>query len=327
MGSTSTVKTTFLLLSDTHGKDLVIPNVTVDVAIHCGDLTDESKLEEFRTSLALLMSIDAPLKLVTAGNHDWSLDESAYKRLTAEALTNPDIGPELVKEEYGDVGEARQLFMDAQDGITFLDEGTHTFRLHNGAALTVYASPFTPSPEATMGFQYKLDTEHEFDISPKVNVAITHGPPQGVLDRTASNKRAGSEELFAAIAKARPLLHCFGHIHESWGAKLVTWRGKETTASTSSTPSHFTEIDNGASNLIDSAANYKPKKFDREEDIKDRKKRREQLFRDGFRSTGSCSPASGQQTLFVNAALEIAPEDEDAREMVPWIVELDLPSA
>ncbi|KAK1774735.1 Ser/Thr protein phosphatase [Copromyces sp. CBS 386.78] len=337
MGFTNTIKTSFLILSDTHGKDHIMPNVSVDVAIHCGDITDESKLEEYRSSLELLKSIDAPLKLVIAGNHDWSLEESAYQRLTAEAITRPDIGPELVRKEYGDFGQARQLFSEDQ-GITFLDEGIHTFRLQNGATLTVYASPFTPSPEAAMGFQFKLDDEHNFSISPpdnnkRVDVAITHGPPKGVLDRTASNKRGGCEELFAAIAKARPRLHCFGHIHESWGAKLVTWRGKEGTTTTT-TPSHLTEIDNGASKLIDSVASYKPRKLEREDDAKDRKRRKEQLFRDGFRSTSHCANdenplVAGQQTLFVNAALELSPEDEDpdAREMVPWIVELDLPSA
>ncbi|KAK3501412.1 Metallo-dependent phosphatase-like protein [Neurospora crassa] len=336
MGFTKTTKTSFLILSDTHGKDHIMPKVPVDVAIHCGDLTDESKLDEFRSSLELLKSIDAPLKLVIAGNHDFSLDETAFENLTAEATTKCHVEPELIKKEYGDFGQARELCSNSEDeSIIFLDEGIHSFRLQNGAALTVYASPFTPSRDAHQGFQFKHNDEHDFSISPsdnkRVDIAITHGPPKGVLDRTSSNQRGGCDQLFAAIAKARPRLHCFGHIHEGWGAKLVTWRGKEPTTTT---PSHFTEIDNGASILIDNLADYKPRKFDSEQDAKDRKKRKERLFKDGFRSTSHCKDdkhplVAGQQTLFVNAALEMGPEDEDpdAREQVPWIVELELPNA
>ncbi|KAK3351121.1 Metallo-dependent phosphatase-like protein [Neurospora tetraspora] len=345
MGFTKTTKTSFLILSDTHGKDHIMPKVSVDVAIHCGDLTDHSKLEEFRSFLELLKSIDAPLKLVIAGNHDFSLDGTAFGKITEEATTRTEgkIEPELMKKEFGDVGQARQLFSDSEDeNITFLDEGIHSFRLQNGATLTVYASPYTPSPNnfrevpRLSGFQFKHDDGHNFSISTpdnkRVDIAITHGPPKGVLDRTCSNdrnKRGGCGQLFAAIAKARPRLHCFGHIHEGWGAKLVTWRGKEPTTTT---PSHFTEIDNSASILIDSLANYKPRKFESEQDAKDRKKRKERLFRHGFRSTSHCKDdkhplVAGQQTLFVNAALETIPEDEEGKEHVPWIVELELPSS
>lgn len=61
------IKTRFLIISDTHAeKGLAVPAVPVDVAIHCGDLTDESKVDEFRTTLGLLRAINAPLKLVIA---------------------------------------------------------------------------------------------------------------------------------------------------------------------------------------------------------------------------------------------------------------------
>ncbi|KAI0133555.1 hypothetical protein BJ170DRAFT_606663 [Xylariales sp. AK1849] len=59
------------------------------------------------------------------------------------------------------------------------------------------------------------------------------------MDYTDSKQRAGCPHLFGAIRRAKPLLHCFGHIHEGWGSKLVTWRDK-----ISERPSHFTDIDN-----------------------------------------------------------------------------------
>jgi len=48
----SHISTRFLVLSDTHGEDLRLRcPAEVDVAIHCGDLTEESKLDEFKTAI------------------------------------------------------------------------------------------------------------------------------------------------------------------------------------------------------------------------------------------------------------------------------------
>jgi 3',5'-cyclic AMP phosphodiesterase CpdA len=81
-----TVKTRFLVISDTHGsEDFRRPIDPADVAIHCGDLTEESKLDEFRATLRFLKRLDAPLKLVIAGNHDFTLDTPVFERKIAEA--------------------------------------------------------------------------------------------------------------------------------------------------------------------------------------------------------------------------------------------------
>jgi len=80
--TSQTIKTRFLVLSDTHGALLPENRKSkepVDVVIHCGNLTQESKLKEFRTATRLLKSIDAPLKLVIAGNHDFTLDTPTFR--------------------------------------------------------------------------------------------------------------------------------------------------------------------------------------------------------------------------------------------------------
>ncbi|KHN98422.1 ser/Thr protein phosphatase family protein [Metarhizium album ARSEF 1941] len=69
-------------------------------------------MAEFRTSLQLLNSIDAPLKVVIAGNHDFTLDTPKFKQKLAKK--NPWTEPELIKKEFGDMGEARSLFHDAR---------------------------------------------------------------------------------------------------------------------------------------------------------------------------------------------------------------------
>ncbi|KAH8680790.1 Metallo-dependent phosphatase-like protein [Xylariales sp. PMI_506] len=237
------IKTRFLIISDTHADEWTLKSTSlppVDVVIHCGGLTEESKLDE---------DINTSLKLVIAGNHDFTLDVPSFKKKLSE--TTSEIEPELLKKEFGEVGDAQKLLDKAKD-ITFLDEGIHQFTLQNGARLTVYASPYTPSI-GDWGFQFRPQDGHHFAIEEKVDVVITHGPPKGVLDRTECKQHGGCESLVEAIFQAKPLLHCFGHIHEGWGSKLVTWRD----GVLGETPSHFSSIDNGCSFVIETLSSPK----------------------------------------------------------------------
>ncbi|KAK4238661.1 Metallophosphoesterase domain-containing protein 1 [Achaetomium macrosporum] len=281
------ITTRFLILSDTHADPDCQPNLSslsADVAIHCGDLTEESKLCEFISAIDLLRGINAPLKL---------------KKIAEAACP---IESDLVKKEFGDYDEARQLFTNAKEaGIILLDEGRHIFTLSNGASLAVYASPYTPSPHAEMGFH----------------------PPRGVLDRTDTNQRAGCERLFAEVARARPKMHCFGHIHEGWGAKPVAWRGMTATDE----PFHFTDVDNERSDTFETLASLKAGKWDSTKVIDQKEKKLET-----YRAQGYCTPSSShtngaedtvQQTLFVNASIQGLEEGSQ----LPWLVEIELSRA
>ncbi|KGO75889.1 hypothetical protein PITC_033350 [Penicillium italicum] len=252
------------------------------------------------------------------------MDIPMFHKKVAEAHS---LERELVEQVCGYDGEARSLFEGT--GITFLDEGVHSFHLQNGALLTVYASPYTPSL-GDWGFQYHPDKGHDFLIdngsgTDTVDVVITHGPPKGIMDYTHSGERAGSPDLFRALARARPRprMHCFGHIHEGWGAKLVTWRDR-----TTAMPSHLTDIDNGQSCPIAKLS-----------DMKDGAGQR--LSGDGapmkYFTTSHCSGDAhplkwGSQTLFVNAAIEGTPQGMDNQKgnptmQLPWAVDLELRSS
>ncbi|CAG8015397.1 unnamed protein product [Penicillium salamii] len=321
------IKTRFLICSDTHGMGS-LPGLTrsanqhADVVIHCGDLTTGSQIDEFKAAIRLLEAIDAPLKLVIARNHDFTMDIPIFRQKVEEAHLPDD--QELIEKTYGFYKEARSLFKNT--GITFLDEGIHSLNLQNGALLTVYASPYTPSL-GDWGFQYRPDDGHDFAInnsgSPcSVDVVMTHGPPRGIMDYTLSGKRAGSIDLFRALALAnpRPQMHCFGHIHEGWGAKLITWREKTTSA-----PSHLTDIDNGRSHLISKLSML------REDDERSFSARGTHVK---CFATSHCSGDThplnrGSQTLFVNAAIEGPPqamnsEQSNLSTQPPWIVDLEL---
>jgi hypothetical protein len=127
-------------------------------------------------------------------------------------------------------------------------------------------------------------------------------------------KRVGCPSLFAAVARARPRLHCFGHIHEQWGAKLVSWRANQPE---SATPSHFTAIDNGWSVLIDQIPGSPEEKKNRWG--------RYARCRPTSHCAGDENPINfGEQTLFINVAIQ---GTRDFPVKPPWLVDIELPSA
>ncbi|KAI4142200.1 MAG: hypothetical protein L6R39_005043 [Caloplaca ligustica] len=323
------VRTRFFIISDTHGKEFPAdeePVARADVAIHCGDLTEGSFLEEYRASLRLLKDVDAPLKLVIAGNHDFTMDPSVYEREITNARQS--LGPAW-KEAFGEYGEARQLFEEAKDaGIVLLDEGNHRFVLGNGALLTVYASPWTPLPEEMQrslggwGFQYARGEGHKFAIPKGTGVVVTHGPPEGVMDR-AGKTRAGCPQLFAAVARARPRLHCFGHIHPQWGAKLVTWYPL------TERPSHFADIDNKRSLVIENLSSLKGSNADMPGTEDERLRKTERCRQERCYTTSHCRgdthPLEAEkQTLFINAATQ---STDKHLSQLPWVFDVELPKA
>lgn len=298
------IKTKILIISDTHGltfANTLQPEEKVDVVIHCGDLTEHSTLAEFKTTISLLKSLKADLKLFIAGNHDFSLDETSFaeKILEAKRLFTEPIPDTLFQRDFGVAGEALNLLRNnTVPNLFFLEEGNYQFRLKNSAILKIYATPFTPGNDAGWGFQYK--TNHEFSIDASPDIVISHGPPLGILDKDKNkSKRLGCARLFEAIAKAQPKIHCFGHIHSSWGARVVTWKQP-----LSNSPSHFVDIEHSKSRTLATLA----------------------MPQTGVYSSSHCAedsyPVGDGSTLFVNAANK---GDETELSQMPQIIEIELP--
>jgi hypothetical protein len=120
--------------------------------------------------------------------------------------------------------------------VTYLSEGVHKFTLKSGKAFTIYASPYQPEC-GDWAFGYKR-TEDRFSLPPapgmrsiaqqpipnNVDIVMTHGPPRGILDLIPSkNEHTGCDVLLHAMQRVRPLMHCFGHIHEGYGVEVKTW--------------------------------------------------------------------------------------------------------
>lgn len=247
------VPTRILVLSDTHSAlpdPLRRPDLRfshkfpeADVAIHCGDLTSCGKDYEHRNAVALLKALPAPIKIVIPGNHDMTLDPIYLQRnRRLHGWTRP--------HRPDDFNDAVNLYTNREAkeaGIRYIVEGLHSFILPNGAKLTIYASAFTPE-FCNWGFAYprsydrfnitgertpdnpvphftpwKVDTE---SMNDQATVMVTHGPPRGILDKTTHGESVGCDHLMTAVSHCRPLLHCFGHIHEAWGAETRLWPSK-----------------------------------------------------------------------------------------------------
>ena len=240
MADSSTTPTTFLILSDTHSfnfadtsegsRPLHLPTPPVDVLLHCGDLTQVGGVSSFKRALELLRSMDAELKLVIAGNHDLELDQQYW-----EAQRNEDGAP----EDPGDHDSAIKTMtgpLADEAGVIFLNEGTYSFTLRSGASFTIYASPYTPV-FGNWAFAYKHH-EDRFNkphhvangatsiaanpIPDAVDIVMTHGPPQGILDWCPEGN-VGCKHLLQAIRRMKPKMHCFGHIDESNGVEIIDW--------------------------------------------------------------------------------------------------------
>ena len=117
---------------------------------------------------------------------------------------------------------------------------------------------------------------------------LTHGPPLGILDRAKQGDNVGCEFLLQAVKRCRPRLHCFGHIHEGWGAERYDW--SRNTSEPVRTQQALV-LENRCAQVNIAQDSERPLKF-------------------------------GDETIFVNGAImnvNYSPRN------APWVVDLDLP--
>jgi Icc-related predicted phosphoesterase len=177
-------------LSDTHlfHDELEVPDG--DILVHAGDLCRGGTLDELEVAAAFLRSLPHRHKVVVAGNHDRAfVNEPAQAR----AL----LGPEVTYLEDAEAVVGGLRFWGSPWQPEFRD---WAFNLPRGAALA----------------------EKWALIPAGLDVLVTHGPPLGIGDGRGAGyggaDRLGCADLLAAVRRARPVLHLFGHLHDSGGA-------------------------------------------------------------------------------------------------------------
>lgn len=193
----------------------------VDVLLHCGDLTQVGGISAYKKALRLLGKYDAELKLVIGGNHDLSLDGEYWSSNLDE-----EAGDEL--EEHEQAIKIMTCDLAKASNVTYLTEGLHAFTLNSGVIFTIYASPYQPK-FGNWAFGYERTEDRFTSIPNNVDIIMTHGPRRGILDQVPCRETHGEFEhlgcdaLLRATERTKPLLHCFGHIHEGYGIEAKQW--------------------------------------------------------------------------------------------------------
>jgi Icc-related predicted phosphoesterase len=172
-------------LSDTHNQQIEAPDG--DILIHAGDATIRGTHQEILEFNAWFSVLPHKHKIFVAGNHDWLFE------------TNPVMARALLDKSI----------VYLQDKAIEID------------GVKIYGSPWQPR---FYDWAFNLDRGREmaekWDMIPAdTDILITHGPPAGILDRTAYGDLAGCEELIKKVTAVRPKAHIFGHIHEGYGSR------------------------------------------------------------------------------------------------------------
>jgi Icc-related predicted phosphoesterase len=181
-------------IADTHlfTSDLVVPDG--DVLVHAGDMCRAGTLEELTDAAAWLASLPHRHKVVVAGNHDCALEDEPA---AARAILAP---------------------------FTYLEDSEVTIE-----GVRFYGSPWQPEFN---DWAFNLPRGEALAaiwrrIPHRVDVLVTHGPPEGIGDYLGEGlpERSGCADLRRRVTEAAPRLHMFGHIHQDGGV----WQHGETT--------------------------------------------------------------------------------------------------
>lgn len=173
------------IISDTHNLHQQFGKLKGDVLIHCGDMfnlhtDDASALTDLDDWFG---KQEFDLILCTGGNHDHLLQDHIKQH------GNP--------------------FKNA----TFLQDETHQ---HKG--VNFYGTPWVPQLSGHAFFQSAKGLRDKWAMIPReTDVLITHTPPFGILDQSSRSYQLGCEYLANELPRIAPKLHCFGHVHASYG--------------------------------------------------------------------------------------------------------------
>ncbi|TDL27245.1 Metallo-dependent phosphatase [Rickenella mellea] len=211
--------TRFVCISDTHSREFSVP--PGDVLLHSGDLSSWGTHRQLRYTMDWLKTLPHELKIITAGNHDLSLD---VKWRGSKSGVIGNIFSDLLDPDEVDASRELMQSKEIRDaGIHYLEHQAIELSTSNGIKWKFYGSP-SAARYADGAFQYtsRSQARHVWSkISTDVEILLTHTPPLDVLDVTRRGKHAGCQELSNRLDHLPECrLHVFGHIHEAHGATI-----------------------------------------------------------------------------------------------------------
>ncbi|KAG6180879.1 hypothetical protein E4U27_002603 [Claviceps purpurea] len=216
-------KTRIVCISDTHNCTVNLPKG--DVLIHAGDLTNQGSASEISKAIKWLEDADFDAKIVIAGNHDITLDQSFYSQ-----------HGHVFHNQKPQSSEECLALVSSSPSITYLNHESATIRLLSAKGpqtqFTVFGSPYSPR-YGRWAFNYDESTHPDDASSPlttiwddvpsHADIVVTHTPPRNHGDATIEQRPKGCEALCRALWRVRPKLAVCGHIHDGRGAHRVVW--------------------------------------------------------------------------------------------------------
>lgn len=195
-------------ISDTHGKHKKLNLKGGDLIIFSGDLSSVGYSHEIKDFLKWFSKTPYFYKVFISGNHDFYFDHSRtpYTQKGIDRFGKPHYSEENINQMLSDF-----------PNITYLNDSGCDFE-----GIKIWGSPITPwfhdwAFNRTRG----KDIKKHWDLIPEdIDILITHGPPHGILDFVdRAMEPQGCEDLWNRVLEVKPLIHCFGHIHEGYGSK------------------------------------------------------------------------------------------------------------
>ncbi|MBD1263116.1 metallophosphatase domain-containing protein [Maribacter polysiphoniae] len=177
-----------VFISDTHGQHDLLNLPSGDMIVHAGDVSSRGTHIEVFKFLNWFGNLDFKYKIFIAGNHDF----------------------------FFEIAESSFINSMIPEGVMYLnDTGVEI------EGIKIWGSPIQPwfnnwAFNRERGEEIK---QYWNKIPDNLDILITHGPPNGILDKTIRGESVGCEDLYDTISKVKPKIHVFGHIHEAYGVE------------------------------------------------------------------------------------------------------------
>jgi len=185
-----------LHISDTHGLhrelEYKFQLPPADILFFTGDFTDRGTMDELKEVNEWLGRLKSSGKYKhmygVLGNHDWM---SEIQWVGRQRVPYPTSNKKWYQEQLSNIN---LLWHDKVEvmGLKIFGEG--------------WQGAQAPSKPAGIG-----------QIPEGMDILLTHGPAQGVLDWSGDHGWGGSAEIATAVKQAKPKAHLFGHVHEQRG--------------------------------------------------------------------------------------------------------------
>ena len=178
------------IISDTHNKHkkLILPKA--DVIIHCGDFTSMGHEHEVKDFMKWFSKLPYEHKIIIAGNHELLFEKQS---LLAKTLVPKNV--HYLEDSGIELG-----------GVNF----------YGSPVQLPYLNWAFMRPESKLELHWKA-------IPDGTDVLITHCPPFSIMDFVPwDDAHKGSPSLYWEIVeRIKPKIHCFGHIHDGFGIKVI----------------------------------------------------------------------------------------------------------